>query len=191
MIDEAVDRFNNAAIELQTTEFRRARTPDERQRMAKNPPARDYTKLFHAVVPLLEAFGAIGRPSDRAGIAAKLNLDALGILRTFAYSMSVLAIRRDSPALIAQGLTALAILGEIDDVRDLMFYLAALHHSALKLGIDTRKLFADLSSLAPSTDLQAAMQGFPLRVPKDRDLRAFYLREIITDEGFDLVQDHR
>src|SRR5262249_10795269 len=141
MINEAIDRFNKVATELQTTEFRRARSPAEWQLMQKNPPHRGYGKLFNAVVPMIEAFGAVSPPSDRLGVAAKLNLDARGILRTFAHSMAVLAVRRKSPELITQGLTVLAILGEIDDVRDLTFYLATLHHSAMKLGIDTRGLF--------------------------------------------------
>jgi hypothetical protein len=145
--------------------------------------------ILNAVVPLIEAFGAARRPSDRIGVGAKLNADALAILRTFAHSMAVLAVRRESPVLISQGLTALAILGEIDDVRDLTFYLAELHHSALKLGIDTRQLFGDIASLTPSTDLQTEMRRFPSRLSIDRELRAFHLRETITDEGFDLVQE--
>ena len=83
--------------------------------------------------------------------ARRLNPDARDILRTFAYSMSLLAIRRKSPALIRQGLTAVAILGEVDDVRDLTFDLATLHYSAMKLGIDTRKLFDDVASITPSS----------------------------------------
>src|SRR5204863_680228 len=118
---------------------------------------------------------------------AQFNDDALGILRTFAYSMSVPAVRRKSPVLIAQGLKAVAILGEIDDVRDLTYDLATLRYSAKKLGIDTRKLFADVASLAPSTSLQTEMREFPLRRPNG--LSAFGLRETITREGFDFVQD--
>jgi hypothetical protein len=189
MINEAVDRFNKAATELQTTEFRRARTPDEWQRMHKNPPPKDYAKLFSAVIPMIEAFAGVNPPSDRLGIAAKLNLDARGILRAFAHSMSVLAVRRASPALIEQGLTALAILGEIDDIRDLTYYLATLHYSAMKLGIDTRKLFGDVASLVPSINLQTEMRGFPVRLPQQRDISAFRVRETLTEEGFDFVQD--
>jgi hypothetical protein len=122
---------------------------------------------------MIEAFAAVNPPSDRLGIAAKLNLDARGILRTFAHSMAVLAVRRESPAHIAQGLTALAILGEIDDIRDLTYYLATLHYSAMKLGIDTRKLFGDVASLATSIYLQTEMRDFPLRLPHQRDLSAF------------------
>jgi hypothetical protein len=102
--------------------------------------------------------------------------------------MPKLAIRRQSPELIAQGLTALAILGSVDDVRDLTFYLATMHYSAVKLQIDARKMFADVASLVPSVHLQSAMRGFPLRASKDRDLAAFGLRETRTKEGFDLVQ---
>src|SRR5258708_336630 len=113
MIDEAIDRFNEAATELQKTEFRRPRTPDEWQRMHKNPPPRDYEKLFNAVAPIIEAFGATNS-EERGGVGARLNPDALGILGTFASSMPVLAIRRESPELITQGLKALAILGDTD-----------------------------------------------------------------------------
>jgi len=136
---------------------------------------------------MIEAFAAVSPAGDRVGIAAKLNPDARGILRTFAYSMAVLAVRRKSPALIAQGLTAVAILGEVDGYRDLTYDLAMLHHSARKLGIDTRKLFGDVASLAPSIKLQTEMREFPLRRPGGLDVVG--LRETITDEGFDFVQD--
>jgi len=188
MLKEIVERFNEAATELQATEFRRPRTPGEWQRMNTDPPKRDYAKLFSAVVPLIEAFAA-GCPSDRPGVATALNADALGLLRTFAYSMSLLAVRLDSPELIAQGLIALAIPGELDGSRDLVFYLATLHHSAMKLGIDTHTLFNEVASLSPPTPLQTEIRGFPSRMSKDRDIRAFHLRETVTVEGFDFVQE--
>ncbi len=187
-LDGVVDRFNAAATELQKTEFRRARTPGEWQQLARNAHTRDYAKLFGAVVPVVEAFGAADT-SDRARVAAKLNPDAQGILRTFAGSIPVQAVRRDSPALITHGLIALAILGEIDDIRDLTFYLAALHYSAMKLRIDTRKLFDDVAGTVLSTYLQNEMRGFPLRSATDRDLAAFGFRETLTDDGFDLIQN--
>lgn len=189
MLEDVINRFNQAATDLQTTEFRRPRSPDEWQRMAKDPAARDYAKLIDAVVPLLGAYGTANM-ANRSTIAPKLNSDAQGILRIFASTMSVLAVRRKSPELIEQGLMALAILGEIDDVRDLTFSLCTLHHSATKLGMDTQKLFGDMSSMVPSVDLQIEMRQFPLRAPKDRDLAAFGIREAYTKGGFDLVQDN-
>jgi hypothetical protein len=188
MLDEVVDRFNAAATELQKTEFRRARMPDEWRRLAKQATGRDYTKLFNAVVPVIDAFGE-ANASDRDRIASTLNPDVLGLLRTFASSVAVLAVRRDSPVLITQGLTAVAILGEVDDVRDLTFYLAVLHYSAIRLRIDTQTLFGDVAVLVHSTHLQTEMRGFPVRSPKDRDLAAFYFRETLTGGEFDLVQD--
>lgn len=189
VIDEAIGQFNKAATELQRTEFRRPTNPGEWQRMNKKPPLRDYEKLFAAVVPMIKAFTTVGHSADRLSLSAKLNPDALGILRTFAYSVAVLAVRRESPALIAQGLIAVAILGGVDDVRDLTFYLAMLHHSARKVGIDPQPLFGEVATLTPSIALQAEMRGFPLRTPGDRNLRAFRLRETGTGEGFDFVQD--
>lgn len=190
MIDEEIDRFNEAATELQKTEFRRPRTPDGWQRMRRNPPSRDYEKLLNAAAPIIEAFGATNS-EERGSVGARLNSDALAILRTFASSVPVLAVRRKLPELITQGLKVLAILGDTDDVRDLCFYLATLHHSAKKLGIDTRTLFNDVASLVTSPYLQKEMRHFPLRLPKDRELAAFYFREVLTEQGYDLVQDPR
>jgi hypothetical protein len=188
MINEAVERFNEASMELQATEFRHATTPDEWRRVAKNPAVRDYARLCIAVTALVEAF-EVANSTERASVGSKLTSDAMGILRTFAGSMPVLAVRRQSPELIAQGLTALAILEAIDDLRDLTFYLAALHYSAIKLQLDARKMFAEVASLVPSIDFQNEMRGFPLRASRDRDLAAFGFRETRTNEGFDLVQD--
>jgi hypothetical protein len=91
--------------------------------------------------------------------------------------------------LIAQGLVALAILGDVDDARDLAFYMATLHYSALKLGIDARTLFADAASLSTSPLLQDQMRRFPLRPRDSTDLHRFNLRETNSAEGFDIVQD--
>jgi hypothetical protein len=162
--------------------------PNEWQRTHRNPRRWDYEKLFNAVAPIIEAFGATNL-EEHSSVGARLNTDTLGILRTFASSMPVLAVRRGSPELITQGLKALAILGDTDDVRDLCFYVATLHHSATRLGIDTSTLFNDVAFLVSSPYLQKEMRYFPLRLPKDRDLAAFYFREVRTEQGYDLVQD--
>ena len=189
LMTKAIERFNEVATELQSTEFRIPRTPSEWQRIHENPPKRDYDKLLNAVVPMIEAFDSTKSSEERAGVASRLNRDARGILRTFADRMAVLAYRRQSPVLIQYGLTALAILGEVDDVRDLTFYLATLHHSALKLGMDPRKVFSDAASLSPAVLLRDQMRSFPLQEPSYTDLSAFKLRETTTDEGFDFIQE--
>jgi hypothetical protein len=188
MLSKVVDRFNEAATELRKADFPRPGTPDEWQRMAKTRHARDYDKLLNAVAPLITAFWSADA-GERGRVDARLNPDALFILTAFASYMPVLAVRRESPELITQGLTALGLVGGSQDVRDLTFYLATLHHSAIKLKIDTRRLFGEVASLVPSIGLQNAMRSFPLRSPKDRDLGAFCFRETLTDGKFDLIQD--
>jgi hypothetical protein len=188
LLNEVVGHFNVAAAELQKTEFRTAKTPGERQRIAEEIRVGDYAKLFDAVDPFIESFRTAAA-SDRALAASKLTPDATGVLLTFASAMPILAVRRESPELIMQGLTALAVLGSIDDIRDLTFYLVALHHAATKLHVNTRKVLADAAALAPSALLQDEMSAFPLRDPEQRDLAAFGFREVHTQEGFDLVQN--
>jgi hypothetical protein len=126
--------------------------------------------------------------AGKAQVATHLSNDALGILRTFAQSAAVVGVRLDSRPLIAYGLVALAILGEIDDPKDLLFYLSALHYSALKLGIDARELFAEVA-LVCSERFREWMRGFPLLPTSANGLSAFNLHETATAEGFDIVQN--
>jgi hypothetical protein len=184
----AIAKFNADAIELQNTEFRRPRTPNEWQRMKNNPRPLDYSKLFDAVTPMLEAFESAGA-AQRTAVGTKLNPDALGALSMFAESISVLAVRRDSPGLISRALAALAILSDVSDPRDLCFFLAPLYHSASKLGLDIPTIFAAAAPLVSCETFQEWMRHFPLRLPKDRALSAFRFREVCTDQGYDFVQD--
>src|SRR5437764_1266618 len=120
MIEPVIALFNQKAGESQTSEFRTPKTPEEWQRMQRASPQRNYEQLLGVVVPVIEAFIA-ATDQERSAAARQLNSDSLGILRTFAKAASVLAVRQRSPALLEQGLTAVAILGEVDDLRDLMF----------------------------------------------------------------------
>ena len=146
-MEREIQRFNEEASELQRTEFRRARTPGERARMNEHRPRRDYGKLFDPVIPFVEAFVSED-PAGRSKVPSQLSSDALGALRTFAHGAAVVAVRRESPPLIALSLAALAILAAVDDPRDLSFYLATVYYSATKLGLDTQKLFSEAASPA-------------------------------------------
>ena len=41
-----------------------------------------------------------------------------------------------SPPLFGDGLTALGVLGQVDDFRDLTLYVATLDYATLRLGLD-------------------------------------------------------
>ena len=75
--DQAVERFNELAADLQASAFPRARTPNEWKRLAANPRTRDYAELLGPVVPLVSAFATLDLPEDRAAFAEKLNPDTL------------------------------------------------------------------------------------------------------------------
>ncbi len=112
-----------------------------------------------------------------------LNTDALFVLATFAAYIPVLAVRRRSPDLIGQGLTALALIGNREDFRDLTFSLATLYHSATRLGIDTGKLFAEVAALVPPGLLADAMRLFlPRLALENRDRFALSIcgRRLLT-----------
>jgi len=140
------------------------------------------------VVSLIDAFVCARRNGDRSDFSVGLTAESLCALRKFAGEASALAVRRNSPELIEQGLTVLTILGDVDDARDLTLYLATLYHSAMKLGIDAPALFSKVACLAGDGQLAGflrdAMAGFPLRPAADRELSAFGLREVMMDDGF-------
>lgn len=137
-----------------------------------------------AVASFIEGFNSARARGDRSSFSAGLTHGALRVLRRFAYDASILAVRTNCLPLIEQGLTVLAILADVDDARDLTFYLATLYHSATKLGVDTSALFNHIAALAPPGFLRDWMAGFPSRSAEHRNLGAFGLREIETEEGF-------
>jgi hypothetical protein len=188
VLDEAITKFNARAEALQTTEFRVPRTPGEWQRIYKSDSKKDYSKLLNAVQPFIQAV-ALADPAERDAVASRLSLESIGILRTFAHAASVLAVRRESPSLIGQGLVALVIFAQVDDLKDVLFYLATLYHSTTKLGLDAQTIFREAASLTSSPVVRRQIEGFPLRSPDATNLRAFNLRETTTKEGFDYIQD--
>ena len=187
MIDQAISQFNVSARELAKNEFPIAKTPDEWKQIAADRRSRDHGKLVGPAVQFLNAFEALDLPMDRESVAARLNSEALHILRLFGHAAAILAVRRQEPALIRKGLLSLAVLGAVDDGRDLTFGLAELYHAARKVDVDTPAVFADVSCMADSQYLKAAIRSFPLREPKDRKLSAFGLRESNEGAEFDIV----
>jgi hypothetical protein len=96
----------------------------------------------------------------------------------------MLAVRNQSADLIQQGLIALTIEGGKREWTASVVVLAMLYNSAVKLGVDAEKMFADIALLAEPGVIQKEMSRFPHRSPHDRSLEAFFLLEEITAEGF-------
>ncbi len=148
-------------------------------RMTSNAPQVPEAR-FRLVIDAFEKAG----PEARQRMTDRLSRDSRNALMGYASGLAVLAVRRDSADLIRLGLLALAVEGGREDTRDSIHCLAKLYHSAMKLGIDVDALFNEVAALTAGKGLSTAMAGFPSRPPEVRDLRAFLLREVMTEEGF-------
>jgi hypothetical protein len=133
-----------------------------------------------SVVKIFEA----ADDDSRRAIMSRLSSHARNGFLAYAADMAVLAVRRQSPNLVERGLTAIAIDGASRDLRESIVALAKLYHSATKLGMDAEKVFEKAASLADPGILKTEMRGFASRPSRDRDLKAFYWTEEITEDGF-------
>lgn len=120
----------------------------------------------------------------RRKIASSLSAHTSNALIGFAAKMAVEAVNQNTPELVSRGLVALAIDGGRVDLRDGIVAMALLHHTAVKLGTDTQRVFAE-AAISTSEEMNTAMRTFPLRKEEDRDIRAAFLhREKVTRKGF-------
>jgi hypothetical protein len=180
-IDDVIDRANAIAAET----FKRwvsLRTLEDARNLVKMPPLPP-DQFDEVISSIIEDFRT-SDPASRKAISSRLNRYSQKRLLGYATGMAELAVRRQSPDLVSEGLIALVIEGGREDIRDSVSCLAALYNSAVKLQLDAAKTFADVASLGEPGALQLGMSRFPFRPPKDRGLAAFYLREINTEDGF-------
>jgi hypothetical protein len=180
---DAVEHLNALAAD-RVKDHAPMRTTEEVLRFLKNPPQRAYS------LPLEEAMTAVVRmfkmadENGRRVITARLSKDARNGFLGYAADMAVLGVRRQSPALIEQGLVALVIEGASQDFRDSVVALAKLYHSAVKLGMEAAEAFEQAAGQADEGIIKREMSGFPFRAPQERDLKAFFETEEGTGEDF-------
>jgi hypothetical protein len=185
--NDAVEYLNTLAADSREEQIH-MRTTEELREFFKNPPRREYSvALEEATTSVVKIFEVVDENSRRT-IMSRLSSHARNGFLAYAADMAVLAVRRQSPKLIEQGLTAIVIEGASRDFRDSIVALAKLYHSAAKLGMDAKKAFEEAASLADPGILKTEMRGFPTRPAKDRDLKAFYWTEEITEDGFSYKQ---
>jgi len=182
-VNDAIAHLNKLAADWAKSEVP-MRSTQELRDFFKNPPKREYSvaleEAMTAVVKMFEAADETGRRAITSALSSHARNGFLG----YAADMAVLAVRRQSPVLIEQGLTALVIEGASQDLRDSIVALAKLYNSAVKLGMNADKAFEKAASLAEPGTMRAEIHGFPLRQPEVRNLKAFYETEETTQEGF-------
>jgi hypothetical protein len=182
-IDDAIERLNKFAEESVKDQVL-MRTMEEVLNFFKNPPKRAYSGPLEEVRSSVVKIFGMADEKGRRSITSRLSVNARNGFLEYAAAMAVLAVRTQAQPLVEQGLIALAIEGGSQDWRDSIVVLAKLYHSAVKLGMDTQKVFEKAARIAEPGVIKREMNGFPRRRPEDRDLKAFRETEEITSEGF-------
>jgi len=137
---DAVEQLNALAVD-RAKDQAPMRTTEEVLRFFKNPPQRAYSlPLEEAMTAVVKMFRMADETGRRA-IISRLSKAARNGFLGYAADMAVVGVRRQSPALIEQGLVALVIEGATQDFRDSVVALAKLYHSAVKLGMEAAGAF--------------------------------------------------
>lgn len=185
-VNEAIDRLNR--LTSRSAKRREPmRTTEDLREFFRNPPQGNSSPPDELMTAVIDAF-RVADAASRRKIGTKFGPDAQRAFLSFAANMAVLAVRRNAPELVAVGLCALAVEGGRGDIRDSIVVLAKLYHSAIKLGMSALDTFSGAASLVTSDRLSYEMGRFPYRLPEDRDLAAFLLREDLTSGEFNYVQ---
>lgn len=184
--DESIDRLNS--LSKPSAAAQKPLSPQQLQELFRHPPRQaNFDEHTDLVASIVEAF-LTSDSSGRQRIVSRLSEHTSGALRAYAFKMSTEAVRQTSPDMVVRGLVALVIDGGRRDIRDCIIGMALLYHSALKLGMDAKSTFDTNASLSRSLPFRQAMREFPNRQPADRNLAAFYFREVTTPSGFTYEQ---
>ena len=158
------------------------RTMEDARNLVKMPPMPP-DHIEEALAAIIEAFKAADDPARRR-IVSRLNEFLQKRLLGYAAEIAARAVRRGERDCIKQGLMALMVEGGREELRSSITAMAMLYRSAIKLNMDAAKAFAEAASLASPGSLQREMSHFPFRLAENRDLAAFSLIEVNTEEGF-------
>lgn len=123
-------------------------------------------------------------PSQRRAMLAGMAPRPAGVLCCFAERLAAVAVRTRSIEPLHRALVAVAIaVVALEDDRDHLCALAAVHHSAVMLGITFTTLVDSVARELPGVGL-ARLQDFGRREEQDRSLQAFGLRTEGEGESF-------
>jgi hypothetical protein len=140
-----------------------------------------------SIESVIEAFRS-AEPNERSQASQALNPRMQALLLNFASRAAVRAVRERSPGQVVNGLAALALENGMQDPRDSICIFPMLLRSAELLQMDAPRAFEKASEMVSDQLLRTEMRGFPLRTRANRDLRAFYITEKMTKEGFTYEQ---
>jgi hypothetical protein len=123
-------------------------------------------------------------PSQRQAMMSEMTTTAAGVLCGFAERLAAVAVRTRSIEHLHRALVAVGMSVEaLEDDRDHLYPLAAVHHSAVILGFNFTTLVDSVARELPTVGL-ARLHAFDRREERDRSLQAFGLRTDGEGEDF-------
>jgi hypothetical protein len=120
----------------------------------------------------------------RAKMRTSISMDEFYTLLLFSKRSAVFAIRERDLNWLGNGLTAVAMIeAERTDVRDILWALSLLYHSARRVGADANQLFRAAAKLS-EPHVSKLLTGFIGRPAKEKDLRSSWgYDEVETKDG--------
>lgn len=124
---------------------------------------------------------------DRQQLTSGLTPRAAGVLSSFGERMAAVAVRARSDEYLRLGLVGMGLAeGRLDDPRANLIVLAAVNHSAIRIGTNLRALVDEIAFDLPAQAV-AAFRAFTQRDDRDKSLRAMGLGTIGSGDDFRYV----
>ncbi len=109
---------------------------------------------------------------------------AAGVLSAYGQRMASVAVRAQSPEPLRRGLVAIGLAeAHLEDPRNNLYGLAALHDGASLIGTPLTDLIAEVSRLLPPSG-RAALRDFDEREDRHKSIEAMRIRRTGAGETF-------
>jgi len=131
---------------------------------------------------------ALSNADERSKIRHSIRMDQFYTLMNFAKRSAVFDLNEPNANLVADGLTALAMIEqERVDVRDIVMCLGLLHHAANKAGRNADELFRTAAKMA-EPKVAGLLVDFTEQTPEYRSLRESWgYDEVQTNDGIGFI----
>ena len=131
---------------------------------------------------------ALSDTDERSKIRRSISMDQFYTLINFAKRTAVFGVRRAEAGLVADGLTAIAMIEqERVDFRDILWCLSLLYHAANRAGGNADEMFCAAGALA-EPEVAGDFVDFMDQTPEYRDLRKSWgYDEVQTDQGVGFI----
>ena len=137
------------------------------------------------ITRLVEEYLA-GGPQERLKIASGLNDLQAYWLGTYAHRMAISSVRKKSPAILQNAITAMLMAAKVTDPRESTMLLSVLYRAAQLLGLGDAA-FRNAAKGAPDAEAERLLLGFLARADPDKTVEAMGYREEAGKNGLVIV----